>query len=339
MKTANLRADPAAMRTAATISLLMLSTSGLSARAADFDQAVGGYFKQHCIACHGEKKQEGDLRIDELSKNVGIEDTALWAEVRERISSGEMPPEDATTRPTAEQGAAVVEWLSLRIKEGEAARMAKRDRVRSTDSVAKSTSTRCTTCSACTLMRPNPGGFSDDPEWHGFERIGSVLSLSASHIEKYFHAAETILAEAYPDKRVEPIELLKPAVPPQSVREPYRSRLEAAGLLDKVRFDLWPQDKHRYSNPGRLPAPGVYEVRIQLSGLKPADGRAPRLKVYHSKLDRVLYAQDVVAPEDKPTIVTFQTHLPDGHQQIEVVNDVPGPSNLPRRGVMVASRL
>ena len=74
-----------------------------------FDQAVGRYFQDHCIACHGEDQQEGDFRIDTLSKQVGLQDTALWAEVRERISSGEMPPQEVENPPTAEQGR---KWFS-----------------------------------------------------------------------------------------------------------------------------------------------------------------------------------------------------------------------------------
>jgi len=107
--------------------LLLLPEAALYS--SEFDLAVGVYFRKHCISCHGSKKQQGEFRIDTLSENVGVEDTALWAEVRERISSGEMPPEDAVNPPTAEQNAEVVEWLSARIKEGEAARMATRRRV------------------------------------------------------------------------------------------------------------------------------------------------------------------------------------------------------------------
>lgn len=298
----------------------------------EFQRAVGGYLQTHCLTCHGEDRQEGEFRIDELSENVGLEDTSLWAEVRERISSGEMPPEDFEHQPTADQSTAVTQWLTDRIQAGEQQRMAERQRV-----------------SFYRLSRPeyvhtvedllgvhfdasDPGGFSEDPRWDGFDRIGAALSLSASHVEKYLEAAETILDEAYPPEPSEPIELVKPAVPPNTIREPYRSRLEQQGLLDKVRFDLWPQDKHRYSKPGRLPAPGIYEMQIRLSGLKPAGGRPPRLKVYHRKLDRVLFEQDVVAPEDQPITLSFRTHLPEGSHDILVINDVPGPSNLPRSG-------
>ena len=66
--------------------------------------------------------------------------------------------------------------------------------------------------------------------------------------------------------------------------------------------------------------------------MKPKNGRAPRLKVYEEKLDRVLFEQDVVAGEYEPTTVTFRAHLPAGRPSIMVYNDVPGPSNLPRSG-------
>ncbi|MCA9058469.1 MAG: DUF1592 domain-containing protein, partial [Planctomycetaceae bacterium] len=311
--------------------ILSLLPAG-SATGQEFQQAIGNYLQQHCVRCHGEKRQEGEFRIDTLSAEIGIRDTALWAEVRERISSGEMPPADVEDPPTANQNAAVVEWISARINEGETARMARRDRVSFYRLSREEYVNTIYDLLGVHFDATDPGGFSDDPNWHGFQRIGSVLTLSPSHIEKYLQAAETILTEAYPDKPIEPLLLLKPAVPPNTITEPYLSRLQDEGLLDKVRYDLWPQDIHRYSNPGRLPAPGVYEVRIQLSGLKPNEGRAPRLRFYHTKLDRVLYEQDVVAAETEPVIITFQTHLPGGSQEIHVTNDVPGPSNLPRSG-------
>lgn len=314
----------------ATLACLMLLAA--PARADEFDKAVGGYFRQHCVRCHGADRQEGEFRIDTLSKDVGRADTALWAEVRERISSGEMPPEDVPQRPRAEDGAAVVEWLSEQIAAGEAARLAERDRVSFHRLSREEYVHTVYDLLGVHFDAADPGGLTEDPEWHGFERIGSVLSLSASHIEKYLEAAERVLAEAYPDKPVAAVELFRPAVPPQSIAEPYRSQLAAEGLLDKVRFDVWPQDVHRSFNPGRLPAAGVYEVRVQLSGLQPPGGRPPRLAFYHKQLDRLLFEQDIVAPEGAPILVTFRTHLPGGPQDMNVTNDVPGPSNLPRSG-------
>ena len=40
----------------------------------------------------------------------------------------------------------------------------------------------------------------DDPVWHGFQRIGSELSLSPSHVQKYIKAAKFSLDVAYPNE-------------------------------------------------------------------------------------------------------------------------------------------
>lgn len=77
-----------------------------------FEADVLPYFQTHCLRCHGEKKQESDFRIDQLSRHVGKENTPQWAEVMERISSGEMPPKKGKELPTAKENAVVVEWLA-----------------------------------------------------------------------------------------------------------------------------------------------------------------------------------------------------------------------------------
>ncbi len=305
--------------------------------APNFETDVQPYLVKHCASCHNAKKQEGDFRIDVLSKEVGLKDTPQWAEVMERISSGEMPPEDVENRPSADEGAAIVEWLAARIHEGESARMAQRERVSFHRLSREEYVNTVYDLLGIHYDAGDPGGFSEDPEWHGFERIGSKLSLSAGHIEKYFIAAETILAEAYPERVFDPrktpqptaIELHRPGVNPETVREPYKSDLEARGLLDKLRYEMWPQDMFRYGGPQRTMVPGVYECKIKLSGVRPIDGRAPRLMVYHSDLDRVLFQQDILAPEDQPMIVSFKAHLPASGHQIFVFNDVPGGSNIP----------
>lgn len=166
-------------------------------RAEDFDRAVGGYFARHCLSCHGPKAPKGDFRIDTLSKNVGTKDTPQWAEIVARITAGEMPPPEVKDRPTAEQNAAVVEWLSARLKEGEAARMAARGPVAYYRLSREEYVNTVYDLLGVRFDAADPGGLTEDPEWHGFERIGSVLTLSPSHIEKYLHAGETIV-RVYP---------------------------------------------------------------------------------------------------------------------------------------------
>jgi hypothetical protein len=313
------------------IYLYLFALPRLLQAAPSFESDVQPYLRQHCQKCHGEELAEGDFRIDRLSTKVGEENTPQWAEVMQRISAGEMPPKDAENLPTAEQSAAVVEWLAARIKEGEGARLAKRSRV---------SYNRLTRDEYVNTMRDligvhfdatDPGGFAEDPEWHGFERIGSVMTLSPSNIEKYLAAAEVVLAEAYPAKPPVFVDFTKKAVPENEIEESHRERLRAFGLLDKVRFEMWAGDIFRGAGAD-LPEAGIYEISFTLSGLKPDKGPAPRLLVYEKMLDRVLFEQDIIAPEDAAMTVTFRAHLPKGRPSIDVINNVPGLSNNFRSG-------
>ena len=87
------------------------------------------FLEEHCFRCHGEKKQKGELRLDNLPRDFTSPLTAAhWADALERISSGEMPPEEEK-QPKAEEAARVAEWISIQLKAGESARLAKRERV------------------------------------------------------------------------------------------------------------------------------------------------------------------------------------------------------------------
>ncbi|HBJ35280.1 MAG TPA: hypothetical protein DDZ51_11110 [Planctomycetaceae bacterium] len=297
-----------------------------------FAPSIRSFFDTHCIICHGVDSTQSDFRIDNLSTNIGFQDTPQWLEVMERMSSGEMPPKEHPNPPSAQDIAAVIEWLAERIKLGESERLAARGRV---------SYNRLTRDEYVNTMRDligvhfdatDPGGFLEDAQWRGFERIGSVMTLSPSNIEKYLAAAETVLAEAYPAKKPDFLEFTKRAITENQVDEAHRERLRDLGLLDKVRFEMWAGDIYRYSGSEPLPEAGIYEISYTLSGLKPDKGPAPRLYVYETKLDRVLHQQDVIAPEDAPITVTFHAHLPKGRPNIFVINEIPGPSNNPRSG-------
>ncbi|MEQ1826566.1 MAG: DUF1592 domain-containing protein [Pirellula sp.] len=291
------------------------------------------FLQKHCFKCHSGDKHEGDFRIDNLSQKIGIEDVPQWAEIMERISSGEMPPKTESPLPTPEQSVSIVSWLANKLQEGEASRMAARGRVSYNRLTREEYVHTVRDLIGVHFDATDPGGFLEDPEWRGLERLGSVLTLSASNMEKYLTAAETIIAEAYPKQKPVFLDSTKPALLEKQIDESHRERLRSLGLLDKVRFEMWPGDIFRYSAPQEpLPEAGIYEITYKLSGLKPEQGRAPRLFVYEQRLDRVLFEQDVIAPEDQPTHVSFRAHLPKGRPQINVINDVPGPSNNPRAG-------
>jgi len=173
--------------------LLLLCRAGLAFSAAapsDFEKVIQSFFKEHCDRCHNEKKHKGELRLDTLSRDFAGGGSAMhWADVMDRISSGEMPPEDEP-QPKAEEAAKIVEWLDAKIKEGETARLAKREPVTFNKLTREEYANTIYDLLGVHCDATDPTGLPEDPNWNGFERIGSVLSLSPAHVEKYFAAAE-----------------------------------------------------------------------------------------------------------------------------------------------------
>ncbi len=73
--------------------IVLLSPFHASAQDAAFQKFVTPFLKEHCFVCHGPKKQESRLRLDEVT-GVQAGNRNLWTMVHERILAGEMPPKD-----------------------------------------------------------------------------------------------------------------------------------------------------------------------------------------------------------------------------------------------------
>ena len=314
---------------------LWCGSAGAAAKVpAGFDKVAQPFLSEHCVRCHGEKKQKGNLQLDTLPRDFAAPLSAShWADVMERISSGEMPPEDEP-KPKAEDAARVAEWIAQQLKDGEATRLAKRERVTFHKLTREEYANTIRDLLGVNFDAVDPTGLPEDPNWQGFERIGSVLSMSPAHVEKYFAAAEAVIQEAMPGS--EPKKISKRRSVWDLRYHGQREKAGKLGLADKARVELWPHDGVDVG--GEFPASGDYRMRIKLSGLKPPKGRAPHVSVYAKGLDRMLFEQDVVAPEDQPATLEFTFHVPAGHHDIRLTCEAPGPSNLPRHGRYDAGR-
>ena len=314
--------------------LVLAATHIGAAEPRTFDDAVQPFLKTHCVRCHGAESQEGDFRLDTLARDFESEIGAQhWAEVIERMNSGEMPPEDEP-QPKSNELASVIDWLAARIKDGELARLAKRNRVEHYRLSREEYAHTVYDLLGVHYDPMAPGAFTEDPEWHGFERIGSQLSLSPSHVEKYLAAAETIIDSAFPDTEPRQIKTHRDALEIDWPNRNKRKQLEELGIADRVRTLIWPGHRLSYLRPdgGHRQAAGIYRARIQLSGLAPKGGRAPHLALHSKKLDRMLFEADVLAGEHEPVILEFETFIPEGRIDVTINNEVPGPSNAGRSG-------
>jgi mono/diheme cytochrome c family protein len=292
------------------------------------------FFTEHCTKCHGEKKQKGDLRVDTLVIDFDSPKTmGHWEEIMNRINSGDMPPDDVEVRPKAEDIARVSEWIAGQLREADSARQGSSgERVAFRKLTREEYANSIRDLLGVTFDVTDPTGLPEDPDWHGIQRIGSVLTISPAHVEKYLAAADAVLTEALRPEGQPKREVVHWS--PFDIRghwKGFQKDYEARGMADKVRVDVVPNNGALDDKTLEIKTAGDYLVRVKLSGLRPANGPSPRLRIYAADISRTICEQDVEAPEDAPVTLEFRTHLPAGSHPVHIVNSVPGPNPEDRR--------
>lgn len=310
-----------ALRWVVVLLLVVIDADRVSAVAPEtFDAVAGPFLRSYCNRCHDAKVQEGDFRLDTLSSDFTIQEEAeRWSEVRFRIHSGEMPPK-SETQPKPEELAKVTDWISARLVEGEAARLAKRGPIAHYRLSREEYANTVQDLLGVHYDPVVPGALNEDPRWHGFERIGSMLSLSPSHIERYLKAADEVVASAFPAEAT-------PAK--QSIYDPTKGNerwLAEQGLKGPVRTLLWPNRQVGVARLGAgaivIDKPGTYRMRVKLSGMRPRGGRAPHLTIWNVQLRTSVYDADILAPEEAP--ITLEWTQPFSAGMYALWNNMPG---------------
>ena len=278
------------------------------------------FLEKHCARCHGPEKEKGDLRFDKLSRDFKLgADTHHWAEAMEQVNSGEMPPKkDKEPRPTQAEIAAFVADLDARLKEGKAARMAARPPVTHYRLSRKEYQNTVYDLLGARYNPAAPGGLNEDSLWHGFERIGSQLSLSPSHVDRYYRAADTVLERAFPAKAGETRKVRMTAAEMHyGDMKTAQSALDQFGIKRPLRQLLFPGRIETALSPqwfGKVgpEQSGLYRLRLKASGIRPLGGQPAHLSIGKSTGEETvasLVEFDINAPEDSPKIYEFDVYL------------------------------
>ena len=259
----------------------------------ELDDPAQSFLKTHCVRCHDSEKQKGKFRLDNLGTDFTNPLIAeKWSEVRFRINAGEMPPEDEM-QPTASEIGKVVDVLTRRIREGAAERLAKRGSLEHYRLSRQEYAHTIYDLLGVVYDVEAPGTFNEDPRIHGFDRIGALLSVAPSHIERYLEAAEAVVTQALPESEI-------PTKTDRRIAGEGKRRLLQLG--EGWGFDL----KH----------PGRYRLRIRGSGLPAFTGRIPRMSIWHRHHKRSFDGVDLVTSEKKPTIIELEGLFPAGGYDI-----------------------
>ena len=290
----------------------------LIASAAPAAEPFETFLETHCVRCHGPEKEKGDLRIDQLSRDFKLgADTHHWAEVIEQVNSGEMPPKKEK-KPTQEEIAAFVTGLDARIKEGKAARMAARPAVAHYRLSRKEYQNTVYDLLGVRYDPAKPGELNEDTRWHGFERIGSELSLSPSHVDRYYRAAELVLDRAFPTATSEARKVRKTAADLRyGGGKDQQAALDRFGIKRPLRYLMFPGRTQDSLSPnwfGKTDPEhsGLYKLRIQASGIRPPGGQTAHLSIGKRTGEETvdgIVEFDITAPEDKPQVYEFEVFL------------------------------
>ena len=283
------------------------------------------FLEKHCVRCHGPEKEKGDLRIDQLSRDFKAgADSHHWAEALEKVNSGEMPP-DKEPQPTQAEIAAFVLNLDSLIKEGRSARMAARPAVAHYRLSRKEYQNTVYDLLGVRYDPTKQGELNEDTLWHGFERIGSELSLSPSHVDRYYRAAGIVLDRAFAAASVEPRKVRKTAAEllPGGGKD-QQAALDRFGIKRPLRCFIYPGAAPN-SGPGAFSSgwlgqgigpehSGLFKVRIKASGIRPPGGQPAHLSIGipgegENALATRLIGIDITAPEDNPEVYESELSL------------------------------
>ncbi|MCA9037768.1 MAG: DUF1592 domain-containing protein [Planctomycetaceae bacterium] len=276
------------------------------------------FLEKHCIRCHGPMQEKGDIRIDQLSRDfkAGL-DSHHWAEALDKVNSGEMPPQDEP-QPTQDEIAEFVTSLDSRLKEGRAARMAARPAVTHYRLSRNEYQNTVYDLLGVRYDPTKPGELNEDTLWHGYERIGSQLSLSPSHVDRFYRAADIVLDRAFPATASEARKIHQSAAQLRyGGGEKQQLILDRFGIKRPLRYLLFPGRvqpalaSHWFGRTGPEHS-GLYKLRFQASGIRPLEGQPAHLSIGKQTSEEPvdgLLEFDITAPEDDPQVYEVDVFL------------------------------
>lgn len=249
--------------------LPLAAAAGLSAARADEKAyaAVEPVLVEHCYDCHGDGASKGDFAMDDYaSLETHLQDFDIWFEIWKNVRGNLMPPADKPQLGSAEKESilAFIESAVFKIDPENpdpgrvTIRRLNREEYRH---------------SIKDLLK-HDFNVSDilpaDDTGYGFDTIGDVLSISPLLMEKYFEAADLVVAAAVPTAGPEIVEWWFDA-------KTFKDERDKDWSLDWMPFD---HARKMVSHPW-VSHDGEYEIRVdfRIRGSDEATSHTATLKI------------------------------------------------------------
>lgn len=218
---------------------------------ADFNRHVAPFLQRYCTHCHGDKKQEAELRFDGKAPDLTIAATRkTWERAWVMIASGQMPPKEEAA-PSGDQMIPVLDWIREQAASAEA--LTRRDG--GGNGLRRLTSREQARVWTDLLElryanhRPDLLRFlAQDPRSEHFINRGNVLLMQDEHVRRSLDLAERLLELVFP--------------------EPVRPAPVTRTIFPAMIADHPTQARKFYGDAGAV---GSFSPRLKF----PADGRKP----------------------------------------------------------------
>lgn len=171
---------------------MVAATSGPSIAAPASESGARGrppVLADRCLDCHQGREPAGGLDLAPLLRGEGSRRT--WRRIRERVTNGEMPPQEERPLAAAEREL-LADWIEARLARAATGprdpgpplvrRLSRDEYVRTLRDLV-----------GLEFDAAAAAGIPDDSQGHGFANRAEVLGLSSALMEKYFTATEAVL--------------------------------------------------------------------------------------------------------------------------------------------------
>ena len=237
----------------------------------------------HCIRCHGPKKQEGDLRIDQLDADlVKGESADFWHEVLNQINEGRMPPK-GERQLSRTQLNTLTKWLEVELKKAAVHRNSTGGRhlMRRMSRYEFQYTLEDLLGIVLDYTDRIPTDLTGED---GLQTNASRLGMSQIQLASYLEVVQLALDEAIPEGPEKVHKGMVKSPRPANVRKQPRHK----GFKGKVRYiapspgltkSNFIHDLPRKATFDERPFAGRFRIRIRCIAKASSDGRLPELMV------------------------------------------------------------
>lgn len=157
-----------------------------------YQQTVLPVLSKNCFACHNERLRTGGLNLETYrDMSVAIKQTNVWANVLNKVSTGQMPPAGSPA-PTKAEISAMTSWIESLLGKASAPTLPVSDPGRVTARRLNREEYNNTVRDLLGVSVRPADEFPVDDSGYGFDNIGDVLTLSPLLMEKYMSAARKL---------------------------------------------------------------------------------------------------------------------------------------------------